>query len=557
MLFNIIILYYTAVGVGCCKKLYTRGIMRTEFVENGRDLMSKSIRRGSCCENGINPKAVYDFVERAERENLGINSFMLLKNQCVVAEGCHAPYDKNTRHILYSVSKSITATALGFAVEEGKVSLNDSISKFFPEYDRLGLNKKVTVRHLVTMTAGKMISMAKSRHMKDWVKIFFDAPFFAKPGKKFLYVNDNFYMLSAIISKVYGETLVDFLMPRLFLPLGITDKPVWETGIHGYAAGGWGLYLPTEDFAKIMLCYSNGGIYCGKRVLPKSWVEQATAYQVPTVKKGQPDVTRGYGYGFWRTSIPDTYRAYGLFGQMGYVFENRDTVLVINAAVSKDELLSKAVSDLAKNLWSEPEEEYEGKLKELLGSLPDKDYLPSVERNEELERKYNQKALYTKSSAFASMLNVTVSTVFNEHIGNTDRFILSLDKDNELWMTWKEGSFVNRIRLGMNNTYAKSRVGFGDIKFTACTKAAWISKTVLRILVRMEETCQVRQLDFDFTDEKHIIIRNSSFPDLPTLAVHYVDFSGFPLPYGLEKMLKERIAPAILLLGEPNYKIKR
>lgn len=518
--------------------------------------MAKTIKRSTCCENGINPKAVYDFVERAERENLGINSFMLIKNQCVVAEGCYPPYDNDTTHILYSVSKSITATALGFAIDEGKISLDDSMSKFFPEYDIFGMNKKVTVRHLVTMTAGKMIGMAKSRHEKDWLMIFFNAPFVMKPGKSFLYINDNFYMLSAIISRVYGETLIDFLNPRLFEPLGITKKPVWETGIHGYASGGWGLYMSTEDLAKIMLCYSNGGVYDGKQVIPAWWVKEATAYQVPTVKRGQPDVTQGYGYGFWRTSIPNTYRAYGLFGQVGYVFEDKDTVLVINAAISKDELLSRAISDMAKSLWDEPEKEYEEKLSERLSELPDKDYLPITERNSELERKYNQKALYTRSSTFASMLNATVSTVLNEKVGKTDRFIFHLDKDNELYMVWKEGGFVNEIHLGMDNKYRESVISYGNIKFTACAKAAWINQKVLRVLVRMEETCQVRQLDFDFSDEKHIVVRNSSFPDLPTLAVHYVDFSGFPLPYSLEKLLKKYIAPLILLIGEPDYRIK-
>ena len=518
--------------------------------------MSHTLKRSTCCENGINPKAVYDFIERAEKENLGINSFMLIKNQCVVAEGCHPPYDNDTTHILYSVSKSITATALGFAIDEGKVSLDDSISKFFPEYKIFGHNRLVKVRHLVTMTAGKMIGMAKSRHEKDWLKIFFSAPFVFKPGKAFLYVNDNFYMLSAIISRVYGETLIDFLYPRLFLPLGIIKKPVWETGIHGYASGGWGLYMSTEDLAKIMLCYSNGGVYNGKQVIPKAWVEQATSYQVPTVKKGQPDVTKGYGYGFWRTSIPDAYRAYGLFGQLGYVFEGKDTVLVINAAVSKDELLSKAVSDMAKHLWDEPQKEYEEKLKNLLNNLPDKDYLYASDRNYELEKKYNGKALYTKSSSFASMLNATISTVLNEKVGKTDRFIFRLDNDDNLSMVWKEGSFVNEIKLGMDNKYAFSTISYGNVKFTSCAKAAWISPTVLRVLVRMEEACQVRQLDFDFTDEKHIVVRNSSFPDLPTLAVHYVDFSGFPLPASLERLLKRYVAPAVLLIGEPDYKIK-
>ena len=112
---------------------------------------------GTCCENGINPKAVYDFVKRCEEEELGVNSMMLLKNGKVVAQGCHTPYSNTTKHIMYSLSKSVTATALGFAVDEGKISLDDSICKFFPEYDKRGKNAGITVRHLVTMTSGKLI----------------------------------------------------------------------------------------------------------------------------------------------------------------------------------------------------------------------------------------------------------------------------------------------------------------------------------------------------------------------------------------------------------------
>ena len=183
------------------------------------------LQYGNCCDNAINPKAVCRFLERCEKEKLDINSFMLIKGNTVVAQGCRPPYRPDTNHIMYSMSKSITALALGYAVEEGKISLDDSICKYFGMYDKNGKNKDVTVRHLVTMTAGKMIGMATNRHGRDWIKIFFDAPFIAKPGKVFMYVNDNFYLLSAIISKVYGQTLVDFLYPRMFEPLGI-EKPL-------------------------------------------------------------------------------------------------------------------------------------------------------------------------------------------------------------------------------------------------------------------------------------------------------------------------------------------
>lgn len=508
---------------------------------------------GSCCENGINPKAVYDFVTRCEKEELGVNSLMLIKGGKVVAQGCHSPYSNTTKHIMYSISKSVTATALGFAVDEGKIGIDDSICKFFPEYDKRGKNSAVTVRHLVTMTSGKLIGMATARHGKDWIRIFFDAPFASKPGKVFMYLNDNFYLLSAIISRVYGETLVDFLYPRLFEPLGI-EKPVWETDKFGYAAGGWGLYLSVEDVSKIMYCYCRNGMWNGRQVIPAAWIEEATSFQVPTVKRGHVDNTMGYGFGFWQTSLPETYRAYGLHGQFGYVFKDRDTVLTLASGISKDEHLSDAINDLYETLWDEPEAEYEEKLKELLASLGDKDDLPESERNTELEKYYSHRVLKTQSSSFASMLNATVTTVMDEAVGHIDRFSFSLEGDG-LYMTWNEGLYINTIRLGMKNQYEFSDVVLAGLHYTACSKAAWTGEKELTVLVRLEQTCHVRRLIFDFSNGDRIKIKNDSFPDMPNLAAHYMNFSGFPLPPRIEKLLIKYVAPGVLLLGEPNFKV--
>jgi CubicO group peptidase (beta-lactamase class C family) len=517
--------------------------------------MTNKLERGKCCENGINPKAVYEFINQAELRDLGIDSFMLIKNGKVVAEGYHPPYTNETPHVLFSMSKSITATALGFAIDEGLVSLDDSICKFFGEYDKKGKNAGITVRHLVTMTAGKLIGMATNRHHKDWVKIFFDAPAIAKPGKLFMYTNDNFYLISAIISKMSGETLVDYLYPRLFEPLGI-KKPLWETDDFGYAAGGWGLYMPIEDTAKIMLCYSYGGKWEDKQILPAKWVEEATSFQVETLKKGQLDVTKGYGYGFWQTSMPNTYRAYGLHGQMGYVFKDKNAVLVINAGISKDELLSTAIRKMYETLWDEPEEEYEQPLYELLANLGDKDDLLATPRNTELEQKFNKKILYTRSSAFASMLHATMTTVLNEPTGHTDRFAISLDDENNLYLMWKEESYVNKIRLGMNNEYAHTPVNIGGLKLNAYAKASWFGKKLI-VYARLVEGCHLRKLEFNFEDEERVRIKNDSYPDMPTLAAHYVDFSGIILPDAVEKILIKYIAPGVLLLGEPNFKSKK
>ena len=517
--------------------------------------MKNVLKRGGCAENGINPRAVYEFVERCEREGLGVDSFMLLKGGKVVAEGYHAPYTNTTPHVEFSLSKSMAATALGFAIEEGKVSLDDSICKFFPEYRKFQFNKRITVRHLVTMTAGKMIGMATARHKEDWIKIFFDTPPIAPPGKLFLYVNDNFYLISAIISRVYGETLADFLDERLFQPLKI-EKPFWEIDSFGYAAGGWGLYMPIEDLAKIMLCYSQMGEWNGKQVIPKKWIEEATKFQVKTVKYGQPDVTKGYGYGIWQTAIEDTYRFYGLYGQLGYVFRGRDTVLVVNSGISKDKYLAAAIIDMAKTLWDKPEEEYEEKLKKAVEALGDKDVLYKRDRNEALEKKYSQKALKTWSGTFASMLPATMSAVFDERVGHIDRFVFERKDDGRLFLLWKEGEFVNQIEIGMEGEYAESDVKYGPLKLHSCTKGAWITPTVLRVLIRFKEACVTRQLDFDFTNENKIRITNNSIPDLPNLAAHYVDFSGIPLPEKLDRFIVKYVAPAVLLYGEPTFRVK-
>ncbi|WP_178669186.1 serine hydrolase [uncultured Eubacterium sp.] len=515
------------------------------------------LQYGNCCDNAINPKAVYRFLERCEKEKLDINSFMLIKGNTVVAQGCRPPYKPDTNHIMYSMSKSITALALGYAVEEGKISLDDSICKYFGMYDKNGKNKDVTVRHLVTMTAGKMIGMAKNRHGRDWIKIFFDAPFVAKPGKVFMYVNDNFYLLSAIISKVYGQTLVDFLYPRMFEPLEI-EKPLWETDMYGNASGGWGLYLKTEDLAKIFVCMSHNGEWDGRQVIPAGWIKQATAYQVPTVKRGHIDNTMGYGFGFWRTSLPDTYRGYGLFGQLGYVFGGKDTVLVATSSISKDEFLADAVNEMYQTLWDKPEAEYEDRLKEKLEQFnsAQMDNLFCEGRSTGLEQKYNCKALKTHSTSFASMLNATITTVMDKALGHIDTFSLSLEKDNCLSLLWKEGTYVNQIRLGMKNEYEKAMVNLGGIVYTAYTKAAWTASNILTVLVRFEETAQVRRLEFDFSNEKHIKVKNHSIPDLPTLAAHYMDFSGMPLPKRIEDLLIKYVAPGVLLIGEPDFYIR-
>ncbi len=160
------------------------------------------------------------------------------------AQGFFKPYAKEYPHVLYSMSKSVTSTAIGFAVNEGLISLDDKVADFFPEYAsaKKPKNQQLTVRMLLTMRSDKRITVLDEKGGTDWIKNFFDAGFIAKPDTKFNYISENTFMLSAILSKVTGMSMLDYLNERMFKPLGI-EKPFWEKDGAGNNVAGWGLYM--------------------------------------------------------------------------------------------------------------------------------------------------------------------------------------------------------------------------------------------------------------------------------------------------------------------------
>lgn len=157
----------------------------------------------------------------------------------------------------------------------------------------------MTVRHLLTMTSGKNPSLLLDKTKDRWIKDFFNAPWISEPGEMFLYVSENIYMLCAILVRVTGISVTEFLTPRLYEPLGI-PVPYWETDHHGVEVGGWGLMLPVEDFAKFTLCYAQNGVYEGKQVIPARWVQEATSVHSDNSANRDLDASAGYGYCFWQ-----------------------------------------------------------------------------------------------------------------------------------------------------------------------------------------------------------------------------------------------------------------
>ncbi len=283
---------------------------------------------------GVSSAQIRAFVEAANEEVESMHSLMLVRHGNVVAEGWWAPESAEKPHILWSLSKSFTSTAVGLAISEGKLQIDDNVLSFFPDDAPANPTEKLKamrVRDLLTMSTGHA---NQPRLTSDgvWTRQFLAHPVPHTPGSTFRYNTPATYMQSAIVQKVTGQNLVDYLQPRLFDPLGIV-KPTWETSPQGIALGGYGLYLHTEDIAKFGQLYLQKGQWNGQQLIPADWIAQATSKQVENAQApsgGNPDWREGYGFQFWRCRH-GAYRGDGKDGQFCIVLPSQDAVIAITA----------------------------------------------------------------------------------------------------------------------------------------------------------------------------------------------------------------------------------
>ena len=340
---------------------------------------SRSLPRSTPERQGISSADILAFVDAADRQIDTMNSFMLLRHGSVVAEGWWDPYDAATPHILYSLSKSFTSTAVGLAITEGKMSLDDEVLKFFPDDVPVEPSpnlKAMRVRDLLRMATGNQTEAPILDSAVPWTRTFLAHPVPFKPGTHFLYNSPATYMLSAIVQKVTGMTVLEYLKPRLFEPLGI-DSPSWVASPQGISAGAYGLSLRTEDIARFGQLYLQKGKWQGKQLVPSQWIEEATARQTSNGSSPNSDWDQGYGYQFWR-SRHNTYRGDGAFGQYCMVIPEFDAVVVITSGVRDMQSVMNLVWDkllpaMKPNRLSEnavARQELEAKLAGLLVKVP-------------------------------------------------------------------------------------------------------------------------------------------------------------------------------------------
>jgi len=288
---------------------------------------------------GVRSSAILDFVEAAHRDIRHLHSFMLLRRGAIIAEAYWDPYWSTDPHMLFSLSKSFTSTAIGMLVAEGRLTVDDPVLQHFPDEAPAAPNdllRQMRVKHLLTMTTGHDIDPTPLVRQGGpaWRRSFLALPVEHEPGTHFVYNSAATYMLSAIAQQLTGQRLLEFLGPRLFEPLGI-EAPTWETSPEGIDAGGWGLSARTEDVARFGQLYLQGGSWQGHQLVPRAWVDAAMAFQAPNADSGSPnpDWQQGYGYQFWRCRH-GVYRGDGAFGQFCIVMSEHDAVLAITGGVA-------------------------------------------------------------------------------------------------------------------------------------------------------------------------------------------------------------------------------
>ncbi|MCW3116397.1 MAG: serine hydrolase [Chitinophagaceae bacterium] len=291
-------------------------------------------------KEGVSSASIINFLDAARKSKNEFHSFMMLRHGNVIAEGWWNPYRADLKHTMYSCSKSFTATAIGFAVQEKLLTVNDKVISFFPTElpDTISpYLAELTVRDVLSMSDGQDPDPTFTIIMRDsnWVKTFLATPIVHEPGKEFLYNTLGTYMLSAIVQKATGQKVLDYLRPRLFEPLGIQDID-WEEDTKGINTGGWGLRINTEGMAKFGQLFLQKGKWKDKQILPVAWIEEASTMKImqdpeaTQSKKDSSDWMQGYCYQMWRCRY-NAYRGDGAYGQFIIVMPEQDAVIAITA----------------------------------------------------------------------------------------------------------------------------------------------------------------------------------------------------------------------------------
>jgi CubicO group peptidase (beta-lactamase class C family) len=451
---------------------------------------------------GVSSSALLAFVAAADKNVDAMNSFMLVRHGQVVAEGWWSPYDAGSPHSLYSLSKSFTSTAVGLAVSEGKLSLDDEVLKFFPEDAPANPSnnlKAMRVRDLLRMSTGHQTEPGRTAG-QPWTKTFLAQAVPNKPGTHFLYNTSATYMLSAMVQKATGLTVLDYLKPRLFDPLGI-ENPTWEVSPQGITTGGYGLSVRTEDIARFGQLYLQKGNWQGKQLVPSAWIEEATARQTSNGSNPKSDWEQGYGYQFWRCRN-GAYRGDGAFGQFCIVLPEQDAVIAITSG-TKD---MQAVMNL---VWDK-----------LLPAIQPAPLAPDDESRKKLEQMLTGLSVRPQEDSGSPGATAKVSNkryVFPKNERKLEAITLESDnKDGAVTLVARFDGVERRIPCG-RGAWRKGRLAYGMFpEQPAAASGAWTSDDTFAAKLCFYETPFSVRLGLKFAGDELLFDSESNVGFGPT-----------------------------------------
>lgn len=442
--------------------------------------------RSSPESQGVASAAVLDFINAADEQLDSLHSVMIVRHGQVIAEGWWTPYRAEANHALYSLSKSFTSTAVGLAVAEGRLSLDDKVLNAFPadapEMPDAQL-RNMRLRDLLRMSTGQQTEPPRPPQ-ESWRKAFLAHPVPFKPGTHFLYNTSATYMAAAMVEHATGEKLLDYLRPRLFDPLGI-DHPTWEISPDGVATGGYGLSVRTEDIASFGLLYLQRGRWGNQQLLPADWVDAATARQTSNGSNPDSDWDQGYGYQFWRCRH-GAYRGDGAFGQFCLVLPEQDAVIAITSGLKN----MQAVLDL---VWSRLLPAFESQ------SLPE-----NATASAALQARLAALTLKTVAgeAAPAAVLRRTYSFAENDRQLQSLRVDPGPDDDTAAVLTLRLGDDTLTIPLGRNRWHDGTAAWGTLTKQPAAACGAWTTPQSLTARLCFYETPFVVSLRMEFAGDE-------------------------------------------------------
>ncbi len=559
------------------------------------DIVEIPLLKKTSYESGISGLELSKLLRRLmTTKACALDGFAVAKEGALICSGYRPPYSKEEPHITNSTCKTITAIGVMFAMAEGLLEVADKVLSFFPEYETLLTTKYVkqmTVEHLLTMTTTTKCSEVTSVVEQDWVKAFLLTDCQYEPGTKFIYNSMNTYMLAAILVKVTGMSLMEYLRTRLFEPLGINDVK-WELCPKGIERGGWGMHLSLEGMLKIGIFLANNGAYNGEQLIEAIYIKRMKDIKV---SQDVDALSTGYGYQLWH--LPKgLYMLSGMYGQHVIIDEKNGLVVATNAHSDKmfpDSKLTRIILhsitgenfyklntklkeksaykhfleefQIFCNGWDLPEDTKKGSLK-AYRKQQEKQIVSERAKLQEIATALDGKRLHIDQANFKFFPYMmqgmyqcppfAVTDVAFKGAANTVKMCFYKERSKK---EKRELSEVNKLIVEAGNFhYHPQEISIGENKIPLCAKL-FLSKdednnVVLQLDMVFPAAGFSRRIKF-FLFEERISIECMEYPDMraiieqviygeTTLAGNAIDLTG-KVPEGLRVLMEHKVEPRV------------